>query len=126
MVQPVKLLRDVKWLYPRPVTTAAVQAVAISTTVLARALLPEAWRPPGVLWVPVASNGAYVALRLGAHTGWSKRFKHSVLDWFGGDVDDAQTWLLGALSGGGILVLAQLVRRGLAGRSAVAGRVTVT
>lgn len=117
MVQPVKLLADVKWLYPRPATTAAVQAVAVGTTLLARALLPATWRPSGALWVPVASSGAYLALRLGAHTGWSKRFKHTVLDWFGGDVDDAQTWMLGTLSGGGILVLAQLTRRGLASRS---------
>jgi len=118
VLKVVKLVRllitDVKWLYPRLVTTLAVQAVGVIATLLARALLPESWRPPGLIWVVVASVSAYVVLRLGAYTGWSKRFKHTILDWFGGDVDDAQTWMLGILSGGAVLVLVQLIRRAFA------------
>lgn len=106
-------LVDVKWSYPRPVTTLAVAAVAASCTVVARSLLPRTWRPERLSWVALASPGTYLVLRLGAHTGWSKRFKHTVLDWFGGDVDDAQTWMLGILSSGGILAVVQITRRGL-------------
>jgi hypothetical protein len=105
------LVHDVRWLYPRPVTTLAVLTVAMLMTLLGRALLPETLRPPGPLPVVAATLMAYVALRLGAFTQWTKRFKHSVLDWFGGDVDDAQTWLLAALSGGTALVLIELLRR---------------
>jgi hypothetical protein len=61
--------------------------------------------------VVLGSTGAYVAVRLGAHTGWSKRFKHEVLDRVGGDVDDAQTWMLATFASGTLLVLARLVRR---------------
>jgi hypothetical protein len=61
--------------------------------------------------VVLGGTGAYVAVRLGAHTGWSKRFKHEVLDWFGGDVDDAQTWMLATFASGTVLVLARLVLR---------------
>jgi hypothetical protein len=105
-----RLLADVTWLYPRPVTTAAVAVTSTLGTLLVRALLPRRLRDGDLRSLAAASTGAYVVLRLGAHTGWSKRFKHSVLDWFGGDVDDAQTWLLAALSGGGILVALRALR----------------
>ncbi|HYP45839.1 MAG TPA: hypothetical protein VEQ66_11670 [Propionibacteriaceae bacterium] len=49
-------------------------------------------------------------------SGLSKKFKHTYLDWLGGDVDDAQTWMLSALGGGGTLVLGQLASRALRGR----------
>jgi hypothetical protein len=61
--------------------------------------------------VVLGSAGAYIAVRLGAHTGWSKRFKHEVLDRVGGDVDDAQTWMLATFASGTVLVLARLVRQ---------------
>lgn len=99
------------WLYPRRVTTVAVSAVALLGTLLARQLLPPSWRPAGPVWVVLASLGAYVVLRLDSRVGWSKRFKHAVMDWFGGDVDDAQTWAVAALAGGGVLVLVSLVQR---------------
>lgn len=109
----LSMLIDVKWSYPRAITTLAVQAVAATCALVARSLLPPTWRPGRLYWVAVASPGTYAVLRLGAHTGWSKRFKHTVLDWFDGDVDDAQTWMLGVLSSAGILLLPQLVKRGL-------------
>jgi hypothetical protein len=113
MPKLIKALVDMTWTYPRVVSTATVQAVAVVTTLLARRLLPRSWRPAGAVPVVIGSAGAYVTLRLGAHTGWSKRFKHTVLDAFGGDVDDAQTWMLGTFAGGGLLVLVQLIRRGI-------------
>jgi hypothetical protein len=61
--------------------------------------------------VLVASIGAYIALRLGSYTGMSKRFKHTYLDWFSGDVDDAQTWMLAAIGGGSVLVVLGQLRR---------------
>lgn len=107
-------LRHMPWYYRRPATTGAVASVAVLGTLLARALLPRSWRPSGGGWLLVGSAGAYAALRLGSYTGLSKRFKHTYLDWFGGDVDDAQTWMLAGLGGGGVLVLAQSIRRALA------------
>lgn len=105
--------REVRWLYPRPVTTLAVLTVGLLGTLLARAVLPSSWTPPGLLWLVPAALVAYVAMVLGAYTGWSKAFKHTVLDWFDGYVDDAQTWMLAALAGGGFLVVVQLVRSAL-------------
>jgi hypothetical protein len=110
-VRRLRALRDVSWLYPRPVTTVAVQTVAVTTSLLACRALPPSWRPEGLVPLVLGSTGAYAAVRLGSHSGWSKRFKHGVLDWFGGDVDDAQTWMLAALASGGVLVLTQLCRR---------------
>jgi hypothetical protein len=107
------LLTGVGWTYPRPVTTLAVLAVGLLSSLTVWALLPQAWRPSGLGWVLLAGCCAYVVLRIGAFTGWSKRFKHTVLDWFGGDVDDAQTWLLAGLAGAGVLVLVGLVQRAL-------------
>jgi hypothetical protein len=106
-----RMMSEMPWHYDRTVSTVAVQAVAVITALLARALLPARWRPTRLWWVAPASAGAYVTIRAGAHTGWSKRFKHRVLDWLGGDVDDAQTWMLGMLSSGGILVVGQILRR---------------
>ncbi|MEY2521481.1 MAG: hypothetical protein QOJ66_46 [Ilumatobacteraceae bacterium] len=111
VVTPFKMLSEITWSYPRPITTVAVQSVAVTTTLAARAMLPRSWRPSGALPIIVASAGAYVALRVGSHTGRSKQFKHAVLDGLGGDVDDAQTWILGALGGGGVLVALRLLRR---------------
>ena len=104
------LLADVRWLYPRATTTLAVQSVASITTLMAWSLLPHRLRPSDRLSLLAASAGSYAVLRLGAHTGWSKRFKHEALDRLGGDVDDAQTWLLGAIGGGASLVLIQFGR----------------
>lgn len=114
MVNVRRMLADVRWLYPRPVTTFAVETVCVICALVARSLLPSAWRPARLIWVALVSPGTYIVLRLGSHTGVSKRFKHTVLDWFGGDVDDAQTWMLAILSGAGILVAVRTVGRGLA------------
>jgi hypothetical protein len=100
-----------RWYYRRPATTAAVATVAVTSTLVGRALLPRCWRPSGIFPLAVASAGAYVAVRLGSVSGVSKYFKHTYLDWFGGDVDDAQTWMLGMLGGGSVLVAWQKVRR---------------
>lgn len=109
-------LKNMPLRYPRGVTTGAVATVAVLCTLLVRALLPRTARPSGWLPVLVASFGAYMALRLGSYTGISKRFKHSYLDWFSGDVDDAQTWMLAAIGGGSVLVvLGQLRRLGAPG-----------
>lgn len=105
------LLTGVGWTYPRPVTTLAVLVVCLLSSLTAWALLPQEWRPVGYGWVLLAGACAYVVLRIGAFTGWSKRFKHGVLDWFGGDVDDAQTWLLAGLTGAGVLLLVALAQR---------------
>jgi hypothetical protein len=58
-----------------------------------------------------ASGGTYIILRWAKYRGYSKTFKHTILDRFGGDVDDAQTWMLGTLGGGGVLLLGRLVPR---------------
>lgn len=113
MVKPLKMLSEITWSYPRPITTVAVQSVAVTTTLAARAMLPRSWRPSGALPIVVASAGAYVVLRVGSHTGRTKQFKHTVLDGLGGDVDDAQTWMLGVLAGGCVLVAARLLGRAL-------------
>lgn len=116
MREQLDRLRRGRWYYRRPVTTAAVGAVAVMGTLLARAVLPPSAQPSGPGWVVVGSAGAYVTLRLGSVSGLSKKFKHTYLDWLGGDVDDAQTWMLSALGGGGTLVLGQLASRALRGR----------
>jgi hypothetical protein len=106
-----KLRRTKIYYYPRPATTGAVATVAVLTTLIARGLLPRSARPPGVLWLAAASFFAYGVLRLDNHMHYSKRFKHTYIDRFGGDVDDAQTWILAGLSGGGALALGQVLRR---------------
>ncbi len=102
------------WLYPRPLTTIAVQCVAVITTYIGRALLPLKFRP-SARWVLPASGGTYLILRWAKYRGYSKSFKHTVLDRFGGDVDDAQTWMLGTLGGGAALLLVQTMRRLITG-----------
>jgi hypothetical protein len=106
-----KLRRTKIYYYPRPVTTGAVATVAVLTTLIARGLLPRSARPPGALWVVAASFFAYGILRLDNHMHYSKRFKHTYMDRFGGDVDDAQTWILAGLSGGAALAFGQVLRR---------------
>ena len=101
------------WGYGRPLSTVAVLVVALLGSVLAWGLLPEQWRPGGAPWVLLATAVAYAVLRVAAYTGWSKRFKHEVLDRFGGDVDDAQTWLLAGLSGAAALAVVALAQRAL-------------
>jgi hypothetical protein len=105
-----KLRRTKIYYYPRPATTGAVASVAVLTTLIARGLLPRSARP-GALWVAAASFFAYGVLRLDNHMHYSKRFKHAYIDRFGGDVDDAQTWILAGLSGGAALAVAQMLRR---------------
>ena len=105
-------LAGVPWRYARPVTTAAVLVVSLLMALLAWTLLPDAARP-ALPWVlPVALVG-YVVLRLDAHKGTSKRFKHAWVDRLGGDVDDAQTWglalLVGALLLGAVAAAQHLV-----------------
>lgn len=108
---PWNRLRRVRWRYARPVTTVAVLVVAMLGALLAWALLPSSWRPGSLLWVLPAALVAYVVLRLDAYKGWGKAFKHRVMDSFGGDVDDAQTWAVAVLAGGAVLVLVALVQR---------------
>jgi hypothetical protein len=81
----------------------------VLTTLIARGLFPRSARP-GALWVAAASFFAYGVLRLDNHMQYSKRFKHAYIDRFGGDVDDAQTWILAGLSGGGALAIGQILR----------------
>lgn len=92
------LVHDVKWLYPRPVTTAAVYAACVLSALLAWALLPAAGRP-AAFWVLPAGVVGYGVHRVSSWRGWSKRFKHALVDPLGGDVDDAQTWLVATLVG---------------------------
>jgi hypothetical protein len=99
-----------RWRYPRRVTTLAVLVVGLLGSSLAHALLPEGWRPSAA-WLPLAAVGAYCVLRLDAYLGLGKRFKHSVMDRFGGDVDDAQTWAVATLAGGAVLVVVALLQR---------------
>lgn len=99
-----------RWLYPRAVTTLAVLVVGLLGSLLAYALLPERWRPSPV-WLPLAAAVAYCVLRVDAYVGLAKRFKHSIMDALGGDVDDAQTWAVAALAGGATLVLIAVLQR---------------
>lgn len=105
------LLKDLTWVYPRPATTVAVAGVSVATTVLARRVLPASARPESRISILPASLLAYLVLHIGSHTGRTKQFKHEVLDRFGGDVDDAQTWLLGAVSGGAALFVMRWLQR---------------
>ena len=111
MLERLRKLTKMPWHYGSPISTAAVAGVAVLGTVLARAVLPHSARPSGWHWVIVGSFGAYAGVRLGSYTGLSKRFKHEYLDRLGGEVDDAQTWMLAVLVGGGTLVASQAVRR---------------
>ncbi len=113
MLERLKKLVGMPWHYRRPASTAAVVTVAVLGTLVARALLPRSARPSGVPWLVLGSIVAYAALRLCSYTGLSKRFKHRFLDCFGGDVDDADTWMLAALAGGSTLFLGQVIRRAL-------------
>ena len=99
-----------RWAYQRRITTVAVLVVALLSSLLAFVLLPDAARPDGVAWVLPAAVLTYLVLRLDAHLGLSKRVKHAVIDPFGGDVDDAQTWFVAALVGGGVLLLIGLLQ----------------
>jgi hypothetical protein len=109
-------LRSMPLFYPRRVTTGAVATTAVLSTLVARALLPQSARPAGWLPILIASGGAYLALRVGSYSGLSKQFKHRYLDWFAGEVDDAQTWMVAALGGAGTLVALGQIRRALQAR----------
>lgn len=113
MLEDLKKLRTLSWRYERWSTTATVAAVSVLTGLAARALLPASTPSGGAGSLLAASAGAYVVLRLGAASGWSKRIKHDWLDRFGGDVDDAQTWLLGTFGGVVTLVILGGARRRL-------------
>jgi hypothetical protein len=114
VLEDLKKLPHLSWRYERWSTTATVATVAVLSGLAARALVPRTEPPAGPGSVLAASTGAYVVLRLGSASGWSKRLKHEWLDRFGGDVDDAQTWLLGTLAGVGTLVLLRAAREGAA------------
>ena len=118
--EPVPKLRDMPLFYPaaghhwrRRHGGGVVHAL------LVRALLPAPRDPRAGCrcWWPASALMLHSGL---AHyTGISKRFKHTYLDWFSGDVDDAQTWMLAALGGGSVLVVLGQLRR----LSALAGEV---
>jgi hypothetical protein len=93
------LLAREPWAYPRPRTTIAVGGVAVSTTLVGRALLPAGRRLDGLAlrWsraLSPTSSCAPVSAQ-----GSTKSFKHTVMDRIGGDVDDAHTWILATASG---------------------------
>ena len=102
---PVVRLLRFRWRYDRRVTTAAVLAVGLISSVVARALLPASWRPASLAWLLPAALVAYAVMRVDAKVYWSKRFKHAVIDRLGGDVDDAQTWVVAGLAGAAFLVV---------------------
>jgi hypothetical protein len=104
-------LPHLSWGYERRTTTATVAGVSVLCGLAARAMLPVDGPAPRVVPVLAAGAGAYVVLRAGHASGLSKRLKHEWLDRFGGDVDDAQTWLLGTLGGLATLVALREVRR---------------
>ena len=104
-------LRRPPWAYPRPRTTVAVGGVAVTTTLVGRALLPPARRPDGLVPAVVASAASYLVLRTGVRSGVTKAFKHTVMDRIGGDVDDAHTWILGTIAGGASLLALDAVTR---------------
>lgn len=104
-------LARVRWVYARPTTTVAVLVVAGIGSLLAWAVLPRAWRPESLGWLVAATVVAYAVLRLDAYAGVGKRFKHALMDSFGGDVDDAQTWAVAAAAGGGLLLVVALLER---------------
>jgi hypothetical protein len=114
VLEDLKKLSGLSWRYQRWSTTATVATVSVLSGLAARALMPRSTPPAGPFSVLAASAGAYVVLRLGSASGWSKRLKHEWLDRFGGDVDDAQTWLLGTLAGVGTLVLLRAARKAAA------------
>ena len=105
------LVFEVQWLPARRTTAVAVLAVALLGTLLAQALLPRSRLPSGASWVILAAGVTYLWLRLDQHKGWSKAFKHRVLDTLGGDVDDVQTWAVAALVGGAVLLMIGLLQR---------------
>jgi hypothetical protein len=117
----LKKLSRVSWRYQRHSTTAAVATVAVISSLAARAMLPRT-PPAGAGSLLAATVGAYAVIRLGSASGLSKRFKHHWMDRFGGDVDDAQTWLLGTLGGIGTLVVLRAVRETVGRRLAPLAR----
>ena len=105
------MLSRVQWVYERPVSTVAVYTVGVLGTLLARRLLPQPWVPTSRASVPVAGLSAYLVHRMGSHTGYTKRFKHTMLDPLGGDIDDAQTWMQAIAVGGGTLGCLRMLER---------------
>jgi hypothetical protein len=100
-----------RWRYERGVTTAAVLGVGLLSSLVARALLPASWRPASLAWLVPAALVSYAVMRVDAKVYWSKRFKHAVIDRLGGDVDDAQTWVVAGLAGAAFLVAVAVVQR---------------
>ncbi len=115
----MELLTREPWAYPRPRTTIAVCVVTVTTTVVGRSLLPAERRRSGTGPTLVASSLSYVVLRAGVRSGWTKHFKHTVMDRLGGDVDDAHTWILATFTGCVSLLALDAVLRVMTGRRAV-------
>lgn len=116
-------LRRLSWTYPRPSTSVAVGGVAAVSVGLGRALLPPRWRPGTSLSLVAAVPGTYAVLRLADESGAAKRFKHTLLDRIGGNVDDAQTWLGGVVSALVLLVGVRVVEQWWVGLTRRAQRV---
>jgi hypothetical protein len=110
------------WRYPSTVSSAAVAGVAGLTTWWVRALVPTQWRPTGVAPLVLGTGASYLSMRIGLFTGWTKTFKHGVVDPLGGDVDDATTWMVAAIGPAAVLSVLAAGRRAGARSSRAGGR----
>jgi hypothetical protein len=81
----------------------ALFGAAIVVTGLCWLLLPPGSRDRRPSVLVAAALSAYVAMRVGAESGVSEFLDHEVLEPFGAEIDDAQTWLNGGT--GALLVL---------------------
>jgi hypothetical protein len=126
LYQVAERLRRLTWTYPRPSTSLAVGGVAAVSVGLGRALLPPRWRPGTLVSLTAAVPGTYAVLRMADESGAAKRFKHTLLDRIGGNVDDAQTWLGGVVSALVLLVAVRVVEQRCVALTRRAGRIPGT
>jgi hypothetical protein len=85
-------------------TRIGLVALAILSTLAVRRLLPRRWVPSGWLPLGLAAAVAFLAIRVGADTGFSEWLDHDVFERIGGETDDFPTWLVAGSAAALVLV----------------------
>ena len=111
VVVGLSLTTDVQWFYPRPLTTVAVMVAVALATLVARRLLPAAWRPDGALALVTAGVAGYVFLQVSVFAGWVEFLDNLMVDDVGGEVHDLPLWLFAGLGAAGLYLGMAIVSR---------------